>query len=101
MKPEDSNWGDPAVTSTGVTYETDTAQLRDRMEARYNAHLRTGTHLWIVGVIHEVDPSAWGKTTQPKLDSSNIISVNGPGCYICEEPYSERTAHRKCPGEPT
>jgi hypothetical protein len=97
MKPEDLNsW--PSVKSDGTSYTADTAQLSDRMEARYNAHLRTGTHLWFVGVLHEVDPSNWGAT--PRLDESNIISVNGPGCYICEEPYSERAAHRRCPGEP-
>jgi hypothetical protein len=100
MKPQEDDWPTVSTESDGTRFVADTSQLEDRMTARYNAHKRTGSHLWIVGVLHEVDPAGWRPGVQPKLDQDNIISVNGPGCYICERPWSEREGHRRCPGEP-
>lgn len=34
------------------------------------------------------------------LDRENIRTGPHIGCFICEEPYSERLQHRKCKGQP-
>jgi hypothetical protein len=34
------------------------------------------------------------------LDLENLIGVGGPGCWVCEEPWSEAIADQPCPGDP-
>lgn len=36
----------------------------------------------------------------PMLDTENLLLITGPGCYYCEQPYSERVAMRRCSGDP-
>ena len=62
---------------------------------------RSGEHLWVVLNLYRVDPTAYADPTRtPMLDLENLISVEGPGCYHCEQPYTPRLASRRCPGEP-
>lgn len=58
---------------------------------------RTGDHLWIIITTYQ-----WGGPTveRPTLDGENLLAVQGPCCYHCEEPWSERLAKRRCPGHP-
>lgn len=32
------------------------------------------------------------------LDHENVLTLEGPGCYKCEEPFSVRLSHRRCTG---
>jgi hypothetical protein len=60
--------------------------------------VRPGEHLWIVaGVWRVANPTA----EQFMLDTENLLSLEGPGCYVCEEDYSPDLAMRRCPGEPS
>lgn len=34
------------------------------------------------------------------LDKENLIGVV-IGCYVCEQPYSDRLGYRPCPGDPS
>lgn len=58
---------------------------------------RAGEHLWTVLTMFR-----WGGpgVEQPILDSENLLTVQGPGCYYCEEVYTPRLATRRCPGRP-
>jgi hypothetical protein len=58
---------------------------------------RSGDHLWAVFSMYRVNPQA----EEPMLDVENLLTVQGPGCYFCEEPYTPRLSKRRCPGKPT
>lgn len=64
---------------------------------------RTGDHLWFVAVVYRVEPVDWTSgdpTVTPHLDGASVLNAVGPGCYYCEEAYTPRLRHRRCPGEP-
>lgn len=56
---------------------------------------RTGDHLWAIFTMYR-----WGGPTveTPTLDMENLLSVLGPGCFYCNQEWSERLATRRCPG---
>lgn len=63
---------------------------------------RSGDHLWIMTTAYRVDPQ---RLTDPDagpglLGQENLLLLSGPGCYYCEQPYTPRLLHRRCPGEP-
>lgn len=63
--------------------------------------VRTGDHLWIVATMYRVTPENWGdKTHTPMLDSENLLTIQGPGCFYCEQPWSPLLASRRCKGDP-
>lgn len=60
---------------------------------------RSAEHLWVVTTMYEVNPRGMSDpTATPILDKENLVSILGPFCYHCEEPFSERLSHRRCPG---
>jgi hypothetical protein len=62
---------------------------------------RTGDHLWIVITSYRVNPALMSDPTHtPMLDTENLVSVTGPGCFYCEQPYSPRLGSRRCKGRP-
>jgi len=56
---------------------------------------RTGAHLWTIITMYR-----WGgpHIERPTLDHENMLALEGPGCYYCSEPYSEREDQRRCKG---
>lgn len=58
---------------------------------------RSGDHLWAIGTMYR-----WGGPTveRPTLDAENMLLLTGPGCFYCEQLWSERLAVRRCPGQP-
>ena len=86
--------GNPArrVTSLGQRIEVARKYRADFQEPR------PGEHLWIVtGAWRVADPTA----AQLILDHENLLSIDGPGCYVCEEPWSRERAGQPCPGDPS
>ena len=62
---------------------------------------RSGAHLWAVFTMYRVDPAQWSDPTHtPMLDRENLLTVQGPGCFYCEQVYSPRVASRRCKGQP-
>jgi hypothetical protein len=61
-----------------------------------------GQHLWVMtGLWSIADPaSAYDPTVQKYLDLENLISIDGPGCFVCEQMWTAEVAARPCPGEP-
>lgn len=57
---------------------------------------RAGDHLWIIMSVHRWNPD----TETPMLDMENLLTIQGPGCYHCEQPYTPRLASRRCKGHP-
>jgi hypothetical protein len=54
----------------------------------------TGVQVEIPGDVDRVPPY------DPMLDQENLLTIVGPGCFYCEQPWSPRLARRRCPGEP-
>jgi hypothetical protein len=62
---------------------------------------RSGDHLWTVLQMHRVNPELLTDPTHtPFLDAESLLTIQGPGCYYCEEPYTRQRATRRCPGHP-
>lgn len=62
---------------------------------------RPGEHLWTAMAMYRIDPAAWmAFGERVNLDTENLLTVAGPGCFKCEQPYSPQLAARRCPGDP-
>lgn len=59
-----------------------------------------GRHLWTMLAVWSVaDPTAaQDPTATIHLDRENLLTIEGPGCFKCEEPYTPRLAGRRCQG---
>lgn len=77
------------VTETGPT-----------VEAVQHRHAKLeqvpGEHLWICVSMFRVRPE------QPKhyLDTENLLTIEGPGCYWCEQEWKPGLEKTRCCGEP-
>lgn len=57
-----------------------------------------GEHMWItVAMFRTRNPEA----EQFHLDLENLLTIEGPACYICEQHYTKELATRPCAGEPS
>lgn len=63
-----------------------------------------GEHLWIIATMYRVGDQAIQRLNKGEdpgislLDHENLLSLEGPGCFKCEQPHSRYIAHRKCTG---
>lgn len=63
-----------------------------------------GEHLWIVSAIFKVSQvtiETLNRGEDPgavNLDHENLLTIEGPGCWKCEEKYSKRMSFRRCTG---
>jgi hypothetical protein len=90
--------GDLQEATTGRQLGAE-AELEQRLAKAMSRH----EHLWIVVVTHfasdQMLAAFSGESGEnPILDHETIAMRPGIGCWICEEPYDKRTAHRKCRG---
>jgi hypothetical protein len=54
-----------------------------------------GHHMWVwLGVWYVANP----REMEVNLDRENLINLAGPGCYKCDQPYSNRLAKQPCRG---
>lgn len=85
-----------AWTSTG--YSQRTPGEIDRVP---DFDSRTGDHLWTIVTMYRIDPTRLADPTHtPMLDNETLLTVAGPGCYYCEQPYTPRLYRRRCKGRP-
>lgn len=56
-----------------------------------------GKHLWIMAGVWRVTPPFGGQ--QVLLDMENLISLDGPGCFWCEEHWTPALAQQPCKGQ--
>jgi hypothetical protein len=54
-----------------------------------------GLHLWTVLAMWQVTPAMSGGYN---LDVENLVTIEGPGCYKCEQRWSAELAARPCTG---
>ena len=60
---------------------------------------RAGNHLWLMFAAYKVDPATWQPDVSPTLDSTSLVSLAGPGCFYCEQHYTQ-AKHSRCKGRP-
>jgi hypothetical protein len=70
-----------------------------KVEARHKYHAklpeqRQGEHLWVVLAMYRVDPTA----DQFLLDTENLLSIEGTGCFWCEQKWTAELTARSCTG---
>jgi hypothetical protein len=56
-----------------------------------------GEHLWIVLSMFRVTPST---DAEYHLDTENLLTIDGPGCFHCEQTWQPGMEGTTCPGEP-
>jgi hypothetical protein len=84
------------MTGTGIYYET-----RPRPREELLTPDRPGEHVWLAIACFRVAPETLrGQAAdQVHLDRENLSTIE-VGCFVCEQPWSERLSYRRCPGEP-
>lgn len=69
-------------------------------DSKYNASIPSvepGEHLWVVMSMYRIHHPERMATETWHLDLENLISADGPICYLCEEPY--RDGIESCGGD--
>lgn len=75
----------------------DTAARRKRFEEEVRLARRKRDHLWIAAFAYRVAMPLPAETVM--FDLENLITGPEIGCFICEQPYTDRLANRPCPGD--
>lgn len=55
-----------------------------------------GEHLWIAMAMYRVDPTK----KEHFLDTENLLTIEGPGCYWCEQQWKPGAEKTRCTGGP-
>lgn len=92
---------DPAQVDT---YSRGPAQYHsDRARPELLQQRRPGEHVWSSFVVHVLSDrtvkAVLAEQTNVLMDGENVAMIM-IGCYVCEEPLTKRTFHRRCTGEP-
>jgi hypothetical protein len=58
-----------------------------------------GPHQWVITGVWRISPEKVGRE-EFHLDTENLLAVDGPGCWVCEQPYRPAIANGPCPGDP-
>lgn len=104
MSDEDESDLTDGIRGMGVMQETPPAVMAGKQE-RFMEEIRVamlaGDHVWIAVVTHRMSSQALlaAKTESLNFDSESVRMVQ-VGCYVCETPWAEKHARRRCPGEP-
>lgn len=88
------------LTSTGFEVEVSGDRLTKIWERDPLADVAPTDHVWALFAMFRVDPDTVFNG-QSHLDTENLITISGPGCYRCEQTYTAAIAAAPCPGEPS
>lgn len=84
------------MINTGIQYSS------ERQRPALLEQARQGEHVWVLLSAHvislDVLKSALAGELVP-MDAENL-AMTMLGCYLCEEPYTDRLTYRRCEGEP-
>lgn len=58
-----------------------------------------GKHMWIVTAAWRVNPATFRPNESVHLDTENLLTVSGVGCFWCEEEWSFVLASKPCKGD--
>jgi hypothetical protein len=66
-----------------------------------------GEHVWIISAVFTTTAEAIERQQEDPanemilMDREALALVAGPGCWVCEEPYTPELAAKPCPGDPS
>lgn len=75
----------------------DTAARRKRFAEEVRRARAERDHLWIAAFGYRVAVPLPDETVM--FDLENLVTGPDIGCFICEQPYTDRLASRPCPGD--
>jgi DNA modification methylase len=86
------------VRSTGIHQRVQFTRLPDSPPPG-------GPHQWIVAAMwklsdEEARHQATGSGGEVHLSADNLLSIEGPGCWVCERVWTPAIADQPCTGEP-
>lgn len=87
------------LTSTGIEVEVSGDQFTKIWERDPLADVGPTDHVWALFAMFRVDINTVFDG-QSHLDTENLVTISGPGCYRCEQTYTAAIAAAPCPGEP-
>jgi hypothetical protein len=91
--------------AAGLAYQVHHHERPDLYRGERLDQHAPGEHVWIINATFRVTEQAVLDSQNPAapalLDRENLALVTGPGCWVCEEPYTTTLAALPCPGEPS
>jgi hypothetical protein len=74
-------------------------ESRDRLHADLTDP-GEGIHLWTLMVMFRIHNPEMIKdpTAVIHMDRENLLTIEGPGCFKCEQPWNDRLARMRCKG---
>lgn len=74
--------------------------MPDRLTGNLNGE--PGEHVWVIVASWRIfNPEEAHKPEVIKyLDLENLASMDGPGCFVCEQVWTAEIGAAPCPGEP-
>lgn len=75
------------------------ASGRGRLDEAVRIAAIGGDHVWTVLTAHLITDPERAVAGDLMLDAESLVSAS-IGCYRCEQAYTPRLRHRRCPGDP-
>ena len=86
--------GDRYVRDTGVEQESIHKFHQDIPDPA------PGEHLWVITGLWSVKEPSQYAGKEVHLDVENLLTIDGPGCFMCEQMWTRELEKQPCPGEP-
>jgi hypothetical protein len=94
------------MNPNGTKYQPPPSRVLDK---RIQSFDKPGEHLWTMMASWHISDArvaaAHMRGADPEnpilMDTENLIGFVGPGCFKCEQPYSNRVARGPCRGSVT
>lgn len=94
------------MADTRMVLDDNVTEVTDRYH-RKTEYPPAGEHLWtLLGVfrvrLSDVDRGRLSDVDRGRvclLGSSNLLTINGPSCFVCGQLWSAEVADAPCPGE--
>jgi len=88
------------MADTRVVLDDNVTEVTDRHHRKIE-YPPAGEHLWALLGVFRVQLSGVDRAGRVCLDVRNLLTIDGPGCFVCEQIWSEEVADAPCPGDPS
>lgn len=90
----------PSLKSTGHIEKLDGGRFDKIYQGSPEDDVAPGEHVWAMFMVHRVRSLDNLFAGNWMADLESLILTSGPGCYVCEQTYSEAVEAAPCPGKP-
>lgn len=88
------------VSALGQQQEIKGDQLDKVLAGHQLDDVPDGQHVWAMFAMFRITHPERAHLEQQHMDSESLLMVTGPGCYRCEQIYTNGAEHTVCPGDP-